>query len=463
MLDRHCVQQAETRGNSWKSERLGNLTTKIGSGATPLGGSRAYKHKGIALIRSQNVFDSGFVYDGLAFIDENQAGRLDHVEVSKDDVLLNITGAAVARCCVVPQDVLPARVNQHVMIIRAKRDCLNPRYLWYTLVSPKCKKLLLAFAQGGATREALTKEIVEGFRIHVPPIVVQQQIAAVIGAYDDLIENNHRRIQILEEMARAIYREWFVHLRFPGHEEVEMVDSEMGQTLEGWNETTVENAFEVTGGGTPSTKNPEFWEEGAINWYTPSDLTSSKSMFMDESGKKITELGLRKSSARMFPARSVMMTSRATIGFVSINTNPACTNQGFITCIPNERVSEYYIYFWLLDNVERFLSLGTGTTYKEIIKSVFRTIRFLLPPVGLVHEYTELVNPMCELILNLLRMNRNLTITRDLLLPKLVSGQLDVSELDIGTVDSNQETSKYEGQSTLDAWTDGDDQDADMG
>ena len=151
----------------------------------------------------------------------------------------------------------------------------------------------------------------------------------------------------------------------------------------------------------------------------------------------------------MFPARSVMMTSRATIGFVSINTTPACTNQGFITCIPNERVSECHIYFWLLDNVERFLSLGTGTTYKEIIKSVFRTIEFLLPPVELMRKYTELVNPMCELILNLLRLNRNLTASRDSLLPKLVSGQLDVSGFDIGTLDSNQETSKYKGRSTL--------------
>ncbi len=353
-----------------------------------------------------------------------------------------------------------ASINQAICALVPDENKVDYLYLFYALRATRHRLVSQAF---GAAQQNLNQSLVREHLIPLPPLVTQKRISNLLSVYDDLIENNRRRIQILEKMARAIYREWFVHFRFPGHEETEMIDSAMGEIPDGWAETTVADAFEITGGGTPSTKNAQFWENGTINWYTPSDLTSSESMFMDESVKKITELGLNKSSARMFPARSVMMTSRATIGYVSINTTPACTNQGFITCIPNERVSEYYIYFWLLDNVERFISLGTGTTYKEIIKSVFRTIEILLPPEELMRKYTELVNPMGELILNLLRTNRNLTAARDLLLPRLVSGRLDVSNIDISSLNTAQQTSKYKEQSTLDQWTDGDDHDARMG
>lgn len=138
--------------------KLGDITSKIGSGATPKGGSQAYKPEGIALIRSMNVHDRRFVRDGLAFIDDEQAAALSNVEVQENDILLNITGASVARVCRVPADVLPARVNQHVAIIRLKPDTIEPELLERYLTLPSVKKQLLKIAtSGGATREALTK------------------------------------------------------------------------------------------------------------------------------------------------------------------------------------------------------------------------------------------------------------------------------------------------------------------
>ena len=169
-------------GSSYKVPvvRLGDITTKIGSGATPRGGKESYKTEGISLVRSLNVYDSDFKYTNLAFIDETQARLLNNVTLEENDVLINITGASVARCCVVPKKVLPARVNQHVCIIRPVKSKLNSTYLLHCLISGNYKKMILTLAgAGGATREALTKKQVENLGIPVPPIELQNKFAEI--------------------------------------------------------------------------------------------------------------------------------------------------------------------------------------------------------------------------------------------------------------------------------------------
>jgi type I restriction enzyme S subunit len=166
----------------WETKPLKNITSKIGSGATPTGGKTAYKSEGISLIRSMNVYDFSFKWKDLAFIDETQAARLNNVTVESKDVLFNITGASVCRCSIVPDELLPARVNQHVAIIRAKKDCLNPVFLNHLLVSNSVKtKLLGVGSGGGAVMEAITKDQLEQFEIIVPPIKLQDKFEQLIN------------------------------------------------------------------------------------------------------------------------------------------------------------------------------------------------------------------------------------------------------------------------------------------
>lgn len=275
---------------------------------------------------------------------------------------------------------------------------------------------------------------IRDFKFILPPLAAQRHIASILSAYDDLIENNTRRIAILEEMPRRIYEEWFVRFRFPGHEQVKRVESELGLIPEGWKVQTVEQTFQILGGGTPSKAEPAYWEGGTINWYSPTDLTRAGTSFMEQSADRITALGLAKSSAKLFPPMSVMLTSRATIGVVAINTNEACTNQGFITCLPNSDYPLWLLYHWLKANVETFIGLGTGATFKEITKGTFKGIRLLVPQQNLVGAFSSTSEQLMLLSLNLQRKNRNLRATRDLLLPKLISGELDVSTLSEPTV-----------------------------
>ena len=220
----------------WKTEKLRNCCSKIGSGSTPKGGSTVYINRGTSLIRSQNVYNLSFEYDGLTHITDEAADKLKVVTLQANDILLNITGDSVARTCTVPNDVLPARVNQHVAIIRANPSIIIPRYLNYYLASPYMQSHMLNLAVGkGASRNAMTKAMIENFEIPCPPIDIQQRIATILYRYDILIVNYQKQIKLLEEAAQRLYKEWFVDLRFPGHEKTKIVDG----VPEGWDKKKV--------------------------------------------------------------------------------------------------------------------------------------------------------------------------------------------------------------------------------
>jgi type I restriction enzyme, S subunit len=323
----------------------------------------------------------------------------------------------------------PEEVTHSAFSIRLRFTSreVHPKFYAYCFRTPLIRQGLTA--QGGGTNiNNLNQDILNALEVPLPPLPVQRRIADILSAYDDLMENNQRRIRILEQMTRDIFRQWFVHFRFPGHEEIPLVASPIGNIPQGWELKTVADSFEISGGGTPSRKEPAYWESGTIQWFSPSDLTGAGTMFMDDSSDHITELGLAESSARLFPAHSVMLTSRATIGAIAINTHEACTNQGFITSLPNDRVPLLFLFQWLMENVPTFQRMASGATFKEISRGVFKTIDFLQPPTDLVRRFEAAAAPMAEQSLALQRRIQNLRQTRDLLLPRLLSGQINLAE-----------------------------------
>ena len=183
-----------------KKISLKEITTKIGSGSTPRGGQKSYKNEGISLIRSMNVHDNGFRVKGLAFIDDGQAKKLDNVTIQENDVLLNITGASVARCCIVDKAYLPARVNQHVSIIRLKDEMISS-FLHYYLISPSIKSDLLFSSSGGATREAITKSMLENFQV---PIVSMEKQKKVVQYIDQISEKTEKVKSVQKEKMESL-------------------------------------------------------------------------------------------------------------------------------------------------------------------------------------------------------------------------------------------------------------------
>lgn len=215
IFESHLQKVFAQKGEGWVEKRLGELTKKIGSGATPRGGEKSYKQEGISLIRSLNVHDLGFKYTKLAFLNDSQADDLSNVEVKRYDVLLNITGASVARCCIVPENVLPARVNQHVSIIRPISDMLDSEFLHYLLISKPYKDLLLQTGEeGGSTRQAITKAQIQDFNVMYPKMVKEQ--LAISAKLDTLHEETQRlesiykkKIDALEELKKSLLHRAF--------------------------------------------------------------------------------------------------------------------------------------------------------------------------------------------------------------------------------------------------------------
>lgn len=385
--------------SEWQDITLGELTTKIGSGATPRGGSNSYKDEGISLIRSQNVLDLQFTTDGLAFIDDEQADGLKNVIVEEKDVLLNITGDSVARVCMVPNFILPARVNQHVSIIRADTKKAVPEYLLYNLISQK--EELLMQSEIGATRKAITKGMIEQFELKIPPLEEQRAIASVLSSLDDKIDLLHRQNQTLEQMAETLFREWFI----------EEADDD-------WEEGILGDEFNFTMGQSPP--GSSFNEEGVgIPMYQ---------------GNR--DFGFRFPENRVFttvPKRfaekfDTLISVRAPVGEQNMANEKCCIGRG-VAAFRYKAKPDYYTYTYfkmksLMNEIKQFNE--TGTVFGSISKSDFQEMEVSIPPINVVEIFQKEVKPIDDKIITNCNQIRTLTTLRDTLLPKLMSGEVKV-------------------------------------
>jgi len=290
----------------------------------------------------------------------------------------------------------------------------SPRFTYYLL-----KSIDFSRYNAGAGVPTLNRNHIASLRIRSYERPQQERIASILSAYDELIENNRRRIQLLEQAARLLYKEWFVHLCFPGHEHVKIVDG----VPEGWERKAISDVSDTFGGGTPSTKVPEYWG-GDITWVVPTDVTKNDCLVLLGSERKITEKGLRESSARMVPPETILMTSRASVGFFALMDLEVCTNQGFINIVPHDRSLKMYMLFNLMSRVAEIRSNAKGTTYPEISKGRFRKMDIVVPPKPLRVEFGNAASDILHQVRALKRATKMLTRARDLLLPRLMSGEV---------------------------------------
>lgn len=431
----------------WPVVRLGNITKKIGSGSTPRGGEKSYlpARTQFALVRSQNVFDRRFDDAGLAFISDEQAEGLRGVHLQPGDLLLNITGDGItfSRACAVPEEILPACVNQHVSIIRVDPSIADPGFVLAFLTHPLVKTYIESFNAGGS-RRAITKGHIESFHLALPPLAQQRAIAEILGTLDDKIELNRRMNETLEAMARAIFKSWFVDFdpirakaeRRDLHLPKRIADlftnsfsrSELGQIPQDWKLVRVGDLAEVVGGSTPSTKESRYWDNGTHYWATPKDLSKLTSPVLLETERRITDSGLAEIGSGELPKGTVLMSSRAPIGYLAITEVPVAINQGFIAMLPKKAISNLYLLLWAKHAQDAILSRANGSTFLEISKANFRPIRILQPPEAVIREFDKLVRPIYERIVLCVRESSHLTSLRDTLLPKLISGEIRIGD-----------------------------------
>ncbi|AIY14340.1 restriction endonuclease subunit S [Cellulophaga baltica] len=415
--------------NNSKTYKLSELTTKIGSGATPRGGKDAYKDSGISLIRSQNVLDFSFSDNGLAFIDEQQAKKLKNVEIESRDILLNITGDSVARVCQVPDKWIPARVNQHVAIIRANKNILNSEFLLYSLLTNQNKDKLLTLSSAGATRNAITKSMIEDFEISIPALPEQHAIASILSAIDDKIENNLAMNKTLEEMAMALYKHWFVD--FGPFQEGKFIDSELGEIPEGWEVKSLDEEFSITIGRTPPRKEPNWFSKiSGIKWISIKDMGNSGT-YIFNSSEYLTEEAIKKKNVPIIPSETVILSFKLTVGRVAITTEEMASNEAIAHLNRNKhtRIPNTYSYLYLksfdYNSLASTSSIATAVNSKTI-----KGMKIIVPENHINESFDKEVLPLFNQIKNNSLETETLTKLRDTLLPKLISGEVRLKEFE---------------------------------
>ena len=395
--------------NEMEYIKLKNACSKIGSGSTPKGGMSVYIDEGISLIRSQNVYNLNFSYKGLAHINEEAAHKLRGVTIKKNDILINITGDSVARTCIVPDDVIPARVNQHVAIIRPNNKILNPFYLSYYLASPFMQATMLNHAVGkGASRNAITKEMIGNYLVPQPCIFIQEKIVGMLKNYDNLIENNNKRIKLLEQMAENLYKEWFVRFRFPGCEDVGFV----GTLPIGWQYQ-------------PISESMDFFD---------SQRVPLSSMQRDEMEKIYPYYGAAKLmdyvDDYLFDGEYLLLGEDGTVattdGFpvLQLVNDKFWVNNHAHVIRGKGNISTRFLYLTFC----RFPITGvvTGSAQPKISKGRLEKLKILVPDAITMEHFNNLINPMFDEINVLKKQLIRITEQRDMLLPRLMSGKLEV-------------------------------------
>jgi type I restriction enzyme, S subunit len=349
-------------------------------------------------------------YDKVRFVSQEIYNTWFRGHPKPGDIIF-VNKATPGRVCLVP-DPVDFCIAQDMVAVRANPKKVFPKYLFAVLRSPSVQEKIEQMHVGTLIPH-FKKGDFDKLRLPIPTREIQEFVG---NCYFDLsakIALNRRMNETLESMARALFQSWFVDVTQAG-------------LPKDWRESTIGEEVRVLGGSTPSTSKPEFWEGGTIHWATPKDLSNLSSPVLLDTERRITEAGLQEISSNLLPVGTVLLSSRAPIGYLVIAEVPVAVNQGFIAMVCDKSLPNYYILLWTRENMEVIKGRANGTTFMEISKSNFRPLPVVVPPPSVLGVFKKQVEPLYRRIVSNLRESRTLAGLRDALLPKLLSGELRV-------------------------------------
>lgn len=401
-------------------------------------------NSGLPFARVSNI-NNGFHFEGADRFPEKNLGQVGNKISCSYDVVFTSKGT-VGRFAFVQPDTPRFVFSPQICFWRVlDASYIAPRYLYYWMHSREFLRQINGLKS--QTDMADFVNLADQRRMHItlPPVSQQRAIAHILSSLDDKIELNRRMNETLEAIARALFKSWFVDFdpvrakaegRRPAEMDAETAGlfpdafekSGLGQLPRGWKISAIGEEVKVIGGTTPSTKEPKYWENGAIHWATPKDLAALVNAVLLDTKRRITELGLQQIGSGLLPAGTVLLSSRAPIGYLAISEVPVAINQGFIAMICDGRLSNHYALHWAQVNIEAIENRANGTTFLEISKSNFRPIPVLVPSDSVLNLFNRQVEPIHRKIVHNLRESQTLAAIRDALLPKLISGEVRVKD-----------------------------------
>jgi type I restriction enzyme S subunit len=412
----------------WLSEKLKNLPIQIidGDRSSRYPKRDEFQSEGNLFLNTTNIKQDRLDLTNVNFVTPEKFAQIKKGRLQRLDIVMTTRGSVGKVALFNSREHSTGLINAQMLILRADGRVIDHKFLFYLFCSDTVQGVIRNFSSGAAQPQIPIQDLRE-IEITYPSLPVQRKIAAILSAYDDLIENNTRRIAILEEMARMIYREWFVHFRFPGHEQARMVESELGPMPEGWEVKRLGDICTILMGQSPKS---EFYNEAGEGLPFHQGVKDFGDRFPTDR-VYCTLLN------RVAEAGDILFSVRAPVGRINIASKKIVIGRG-LSAIRNKTGNQVFTFYQLKDLFQEEDTMGGGTIFKAVTKDDMHSIKFLVPPRAIIVAFEEIVIPISDQIENLTAKNANLRRTRDLLLPRLISGELDVAglEIELGGLDT---------------------------
>ena len=376
---------------------------------------------GYPLVRTPNIGRGRIIYSGMHRVCEEVYNKRNARAIPQTNDLIFAREATAGNVALI-QEGEKVCLGQRTVLIRPNANLVNPAFLTYHLLAPEQQYKLLSTANG-ATVAHVNMPTIRNLKLSLPPLATQHRISTILSRYDSLIENYQKQIKLLEEAAQRLYKEWFVDLHFPGHENTKIVDG----LPEGWEKMKISDVCTMIGAGsTPSRRNNAYWDDGNIRWVKTKELLDN---WIFDTEEYITEEGLNNSSTKMFPVNTILMAIYAspTLGRLGILAQECCCNQAALGLVANEKlISWVWLYLKLFELRDEFNAVARGAGQQNISGVVVKNWEITVPNKKTIEDFAKMAKPYFENAKFLQSQLRLLTEARDRLLPKLMSGEITV-------------------------------------
>ena len=402
----------------WKKVKLVDICDIRSGKRLPKGTDFSTVPTNYKYIRARDIKNGIINGENLAYITKDVKDKISNYIVNANDIAITIVGASVGDVAYVSPEFDGINLTENAVRLTNFKDNTNPRFIFYILNSPEYYLLMQQIA-GGAAQPKMGIYKVEAIEVCIPSIFDQNRIVDILSRYDSLVENYQKQIKLLEEAAQRLYKEWFVDLRFPGHENTKIVDG----VPEGWEKNCIAELGTVITGKTPSTSKRENYG-GSIPFITIPDMHSG---IFPVSSQFLSDIGANSQKGKFIPADSLMVSCIGTAGLVCISSRTCQTNQQINSLVLHDKRFLYFLYYAFLMLKEHLNNIGSnGATMTNVNKSKFESISLLIPTGNLISLYNDKAKPYFKNIRQLSSQIRHLTEARDRLLPKLMSGEIAV-------------------------------------
>lgn len=398
--------------------------------------SKDFENVGRKIVKVSNLTDQSIDINSCVCLAEKLAEKYERYSLNLDDIIITTVGSwptnpasVVGKVIKVPKKAETALLNQNAVRIRANEK-ITQKYLYYVLKYEKFKNYIINTAQGSASQASITQEDIKNYLIKLPSLETQEKIASILSALDDKIELNNEMNKTLEEMAETLFKRWFIDFDFPNENGEpyrssggKMVDSELGEIPEGWEVTKIENVVNIKRGASPRPIQDYISDDG-IPWIKISDATSSISKFLNKTNEFIIEKGKEKS--RFIERGTLVLSNSATPGIPMIVNLDACVHDGWLIFNEYKNITKEFLYYVLKYHKENILALSNGSVFRNLKTDILKNYKIILPNLDLIILFNQSLEIIDKYIRNNVEEIQSLTEIRDTLLPKLMSGEIDM-------------------------------------